>query len=233
MLYWRPTPTATLAFVVCILLSIGSSTLRNDAAEATRQDAVAHDLDFNSRTVLGITLGRSNLSEVQAKLGQTRLWSDGDAATAEGKVCYVTKGPNATALVFASNTEMAGPPENQVTDIRILRATTYPDRAKCLPLRISSQKVSTRSGLRLGLRREEVRLILGPPRTSAASEWSYSWSVDLELPTSDPRYKDWAARKDECFNGKLPFFSVGSGIGVGFDGDVVTAISLSRMESIC
>ena len=226
-------PTTMVALVVCALLLIGSSAPRNDAAGATRQDTVAHDLDVNSRTVLGIILGRSNLAEAQARLGRTRLWSDGDAATAEAKVCYVTQGPDAIVLVYASNLEMAGPPENQITDIRVLRATAYPGRAKCLPLRIAREKVSTRSGLRLGLKRQEVRQILGPPHRSAALAWSYSWSVDLPLPTSDPYYKHWAAKKDECFNGKLPFFSVGSEIDVSFEGEVVTAISLSRMESIC
>jgi hypothetical protein len=169
---------------------------------------------------------------VQARLGRAELWSDGDSSTLESKVCYVSEEPSAPVLVFASNVEMAGLPEDQVTDIRISKKTAYADRAKCLPLAIPAEKVSTRSGLRVGLSHQEIRRILGPVRSATPSTWSYSWSIDRPLPTSDRTYAYWLARKKECFDGELPFFSIGSEIDAEFQGDTVTALSLGRMESI-
>ncbi len=221
------------ALVVFALLWNGSSGAQKGDIGAGRQETVKGDLGIDSRTILGITVGRSNLAEVQATLGLAKLWSDGDASTAESKVCYVTQEPNAVVLVFASNAEMAGSPENQVTDIRISPRKAYADRSKCLPLAIPGEKVSTRSGLRIGLSHRDIRRILGPPRSATRSMWSYFWSIDRPLPTSAETYLYWLSRKKECFDGKMPFYSIGSEIAAEFQDDTVTSLSLSRMASIC
>lgn len=221
------------ALVVLALLWNGPSGAQEGVTGASRQETVRGDLGIDSRTILGVTLGRSNLAEVQATLGRTTLWSDGDASTAEGKVCYVTQEPNAVVVIFASNSEMAGPPENQVTDIRIFKSSAYVHRAKCLPLPISAERVRTKSGLGIGLSHRDIRRILGPPRSATPTRWKYSWSIDVPLPASNRYYEYWRSREKECFDGEAPFFWLGSTISVEFEGDAVTALSLSRMESIC
>jgi hypothetical protein len=229
----RHNVVGTGALVVIALLWNGSSAAQKGAAGASRRERVKGDLSIDSRTILGITLRRSNLAEVQARLGRAKLWSDGDASTAESKVCYVTQEPNAVVLVFASNAEMAGPPENRVTDIRITKDVAYAERTKCLPLAISAEKVSTDSGLRLGLSQQGVRNILGPPRSATPSRWSYFWGIVRPLPVSDEHYSYWLSRKKECFEGLTPFVDVVSEIAVDFEGGTVTALSLRCMESIC
>ncbi|MGA2426206.1 MAG: hypothetical protein ABSG07_19550 [Terriglobales bacterium] len=221
------------ALVVLALLWNGSSGAQVGDTGAGRREMVRGDLGIDSRTILGVTLGRSNLAEVQATLGRARLWSDGDASTAEGKVCYVTQEPDAEVVIFASNLEMAGPPENQVTDIRISKSSAYVQRAKCLPLPISAEKVHTKSGLGIGLSHRDIRRILATPQSATPKGWEYSWSIDVPLPASDKYYEYWRSREKECFDGKEPFFSIGSTITVEFEGDAVTALSLSRGESIC
>jgi len=195
--------------------------------------AAEKDLSIEHRTILGITLGQANLVGVQRQLGEAKLWVDGDAATLEEKICYVTQGPDSLIVVFASNAEMAGTPENKLTDVRILNTSAYTDRANCRSLSVAKDLVGTTSGLKMGIRRENVRRILGPPTEVDNSKWHYSWSIDRSLPASDENYKYWLARKEECFDGKNPFFTVGSEITIQFDGDVVVALTFSRADSIC
>ena len=186
-----------------------------------------------SMTVLGITLGHTDLASVQETLGRAKIWGDGDASSAETKVCYVTRGADPVVLVFASNAEMAGPPENEVTDVRIVRSAAYRDRSKCGNLAVSANEVRADNGLKLGLDQEIVRKILGPSTRTAGSEWDYSWNVDRQLATSDKNYQYWVARKEECFDGKSPFFTISSGITVKFYGDAVIGLSFRRIESMC
>jgi hypothetical protein len=195
--------------------------------------APERDLRIDHRTILGIPLGEANLAEVQRQLGEAKLWSDGDAATMEGKVCYVTQGPNPLVLVFASNFEMAGPPEFKLTDVRILGSSAYEEKAKCQSLSVTRDKVGTTSGLKIGISRARVRKILGRPPRTEKSEWAYTWTINRTLPPSDRYYEYWLARKKDCFEGKSPFYTVSSEIIVQFDGDVVVALTFSRMDSIC
>ena len=213
-----------LAFALLALFAVPWS-LCSPAAEK--------DLSIEHRTILGITLGQANLAGVQKQLGEARLWGDGDAATLEEKICYVTQGPDSLIVVFALNAEMAGTPGNKLTDIRILKDRAYPDRANCRSLSIAKDLVGTTSGLKMGIRRENVRRILGPPTRVDNSKWNYSWSIERSLPAADENYQYWLARKEECFDSKNPFFTVGSEITIQFDGDEVVALTFTRGDSIC
>ena len=214
----------TLAFALLALFVVPWS---------PRSPATEKDLSIEHRTVLGITLGKANLAGVQRQLGEAILWGDGDAATLEEKICYVTHGPDSLIVVFASNAEMAGPPENKLTDIRILKESAYPDRANCRSLSVAKDLVGTSSGLKIGIRREDARRILGPPTTVENSKWNYLWSIERSIPASDKDYQYWLARKEECFDSKNPFFTVGSEITIQFDGDEVVALIFARGDSIC
>lgn len=186
-----------------------------------------------SMTVLGLVLGQADLGSVQKKLGEAKMWSDGDASTSESKVCYATQNSAPIVVVFASNTEMAGPPENTVTDIRIFPASGYQERSNCRSIHLSGKEVSTKSGLRLGINKGSTRKILGAAARVEGSAWSYLWSVERLLPISDKNYGYWVARKQQCFGGRAPFFTISSEIKVQFDGDLVGGLSLRRIESIC
>ena len=220
------------ALILAMFSSYGIAPNAAEVPVTNRGDRLTY-LSVPSRTVLGITLGRSTLKEVQEKLGSAKLWSSGDAATAEQKVCYVTVSHRPVVVVFASSSEMAGPPQNRVTDIRIVGRGMYPDIANCLKLPISSNEVRTKSGLGLGISRQVVRSIIGMPTRVSKSEWSYFWSNDRPLPQSDKHYSYWASRSRECFDGKAPFFSVNSQLELRFDGNSLVALMVSRMESIC
>jgi hypothetical protein len=189
------------------------------------------DLAPDSTTILGITLGQSNLSNVQAKFGAAKMWGDGDASSAEGKVCYVTQQPDPLAVIFASNSEMA--PGGEVTAIRVLKRDDYKDRSRCLPLALRADDISTASGIRIGVNREKVRAILGPPTENRQTQWTYSREVERPIPKSAKNYQAWLARRQECFEGKEPFFWISSDITVRFKDDLVEALIFSRIDTYC
>lgn len=230
----NPRPHKSQAIVTALLLGsfyLSGLSVANRTIAKSNATASKGDLPIDSRTILGVTLGRSTLATVQQKLGSAKMWREGDASTAEEAICYVTSEPHATVIVFASNSEMAGPPENQVTDIRMMGSESYPQRAKCAG--ISAENIRTPSGLGLGISRKTVRTILGAPSHGTLSKPIYTWNIIKPLPKSDKNYDYWASRKEECFDGKEPFVNVGSEIRVVFNDDVVVALSFERMESIC
>ena len=117
--------------------------------------------------------------------------------------------------------------------MRVVELGAYKDRSNCRDLTISGDKVRTTSGLKLGLTAQRVRGILGSPESIAGSSWEYSWDAEVPIPPTDKSYRYWLGRKDECFEGKKPFFTVSSGIRLRFDGDKVVSLILSRVESFC
>jgi len=156
---------------------------------------------------------------------------DGDGGNAESKVCYVTRDPNSLAVIFAANSEMSL--DDVVTNIRILKQDAYKDRSNCLPLAIGGDEVSTLSNLKIGISREKVRAILGPPARIDRSEWSYDWSVDRRIPKTNKYYQHWLDKREECFEGKEPYYTTSSGITVQFKNDLAVALILFRIDSVC
>jgi len=232
----KHTSRALIVLVVAGLLThtsslfSGGTNLMDRAKESPGQE---HDLGFGSRTIVGITVGLSNLTNVQNRLGSNPVWSSGDASTAASSVCYITQGSDPAVIAFASNAEMAGPPENIVTDVSILPRDTYPSASHCWNIAISANAIATNSGLKLGLRKRDVARILGMPTGPSGSVWNFTWTIRRLVPSSDKNYQLWLARKEECFNGQAPFVTTVSSILVRFNGDLVASLKVSRINSIC
>jgi hypothetical protein len=212
------------AIVSCLVLALATSSV-------TAPKRPPNDLNAPSRTILGITLGQSNLAMVRAKLGAANLGGDGDGGNAESKVCYLTREPNSLVIIYAANSEMS--PDQIVTNIRILKQDAYKDRSNCLPLTIDGNGVSTPSHLKIGSTREKVRAILGAPTRTVRSEWSYEWSVDRAIPRSDKYYQRWIDKRQECFEGRAPYYTTFSDITVQFKDDLAVALFFSRTDSVC
>jgi hypothetical protein len=151
-----------LRIVSYLLVTLATGPL---IAQGPNASGFPRDLAPDSTTILGITLGRSNLANVRAKFGPAKLRSDGDASTAERRLCYLTREPNPLAIIFASNAEMA--PSQEVTDIRILKGNDYTDRSQCLRLVIGADQIRTTSGLEIGISRESFVRFWGHPLTIA------------------------------------------------------------------
>ena len=90
--------------------------------------------------VLGLVLGKHTLSDVQKKLGFSEQFHNGDAATSEDKVCYIlSKGEETAYLEFGSNSEMAGPPDYELTSIYLsFSASPSLNRSNCTWGQVSS-----------------------------------------------------------------------------------------------
>ena len=216
--------------IICIVVLVVLAAVPLVAQRRDSKD-LPRDLAPDSTTILGITLGRSNLTEAREKFGSAKVWRDGDASSAETKVCYVGQEPNPLVMIFGSNDEMA--PGAEVTSIRILKRDDYKDRSRCLPIAMRAEKISSASGIRVGVSRENVRAILGAPNESGQTQWSYDREVERPIPKSAKNYQAWLARRQECFEGKEPFFWISSDITIHFKDDVVDGLTFSRIDTYC
>jgi hypothetical protein len=155
----------------CLLFCMGTS-FANTTTFQTNDKGSGQDLDIGSRTVLGITLGQSNLTDVRRKFGPSAVWSSGDASTAADSVCFVSQDANPAAIGFASNAEMAGPPENIVTDVTIVARKAYPESSCCRSVTISPSAIATTTGLRLGLSLNRIRNLRNSCGPGTSARWS-------------------------------------------------------------
>lgn len=190
---------------------------------------------------MGIVLGESTLDDVVKKLGKATKYDTGDAGIHEFKVCYQIGSKE--RLVFASNSEMAQ--GVNITSIRIYGGEIFSgdtgDRAggddsqnsRWDKLDRSLKEIRTQSGLWIGMTKGTVKKILGKPIDEKSDGWRYVWDAKVPFKKSDPNYKRWLSKKEECFGGEDPFYDVNSSITIDFTGNKVNVIKISRMESAC
>jgi len=194
------------------------------------------DLEESSRTILGIIVGKHSLYDVQKKLGNTEIWEDGDAALAESKLCYLFKVETGEIVVFfASNSEMAGP-SLEITDTRLYFSnSTDQNNKRCTVNNLSFRRsMATPSGIQLGISKEDLALILGSPEKSTDPNiLFYNYMIDVPIPKNDKNYSSWADKLESCFEGKQPYYSIGSSVVAYFEKNRLIKLEIGRMESIC
>ena len=209
-----------------------------------------HGIPLRSRTIGGVVLGKATIQEAIKRFGQTVAYETGDAALSERKVCFGTM-DGSRILVFASNHEMAQ--GKKITSIRLYQKGQVPQAVSasaCSELRARS-KFDLESGLGLGMTSKICLAILGEPKTRGhlnpdvcervavknsdplRTDWTYSWSERIKYKKTDPGYVHMNARRSECFEGKDPYYDVGSFIIICFKQDAAVAIIISRIESAC
>jgi hypothetical protein len=175
--------------------------------------AQAPKIDASNFEILGIRLGTSTIEDLTQTLGQAPAMKAKDPENS--LVCYASSGPDRTVLEF----------ENWTDPIEFRLFKGSPELVKeCLPTDGVSASISTTSGLRLGLTRDQVVAILGQPQKIRAGHWSYESSTVRALMT------DEKARASKL---KSPPSSVEvyEKIDFEFTNSVVTKIDIVRSES--
>jgi len=139
------------------------------------------------RDIIGFVLGRDSFETAKRLLGDSNVWHSGDAAGSEDKVCYFTgDGEQQIVMVFASNSEMS---MGAVDEVRFLKGTVgFID--KCTKIKLSSKKLQTKSGLRVGMSVKKMKEILGHPTEEKDKLIVYSYCDKKELKPDDPSYLD-------------------------------------------
>lgn len=202
--------TGISAITLTVLLQILTTTAGADSI-----------IGHNSLTFLGITPGESTLNDVTRAFGKAETWRTGDAAASETKICYrMSVVSEETTVVFASHSEMAGPPNYRVTSIRLYGPEIpFTENQNCINVRLDGKVLATSSGLKLGLAEQELLAKLGKPDRKSGEDRIYTSCVTEPMLPSDPNYAYWS-RKKGCFRDEnggwkgKPYYDVCSGVTV-------------------
>jgi hypothetical protein len=132
------------------------------------------ELPVDHRTILGVTVGKGTISEVQRKLGAAKQLNIGDAGCSETIICYCTADPkDRTILVFSAHGEMSDKAKTisefylsngQIISECDSRKTTLVDEKKtCFTTPRVSASLKTESGISLDMPVEKLISVIGKP----------------------------------------------------------------------
>jgi hypothetical protein len=112
---------------------------------------------------MGVPLASATLTDVQAKLGPADSWEQGSGGEWYTAICYIAIGAR-TRITFMSG--VLGRSQHVVTGVS-LAANTASGGHRCaqLPLSLDQRVAAGLGGLRLGMRTEEFRRVVGHVET--------------------------------------------------------------------
>lgn len=150
-------------------------------AGGTARSAQAGKLSLKNFEILGIRLPDSTVSEVESILGPAPS-KQGDNVE-EASTCYTSPGSDRTVLEFEYWFE-------SVVRFRLFTGTLHSTN-HCAKSKLISANLATSSGIKLGLRKDEVIQLLGPPSKKHQNSFIYEVSYDRPpTPEEIKRSKD-------------------------------------------
>jgi len=193
-----------------------------------------------SLTFLGITPGESTFNDVTRAFGRAEARRTGDAGTSETNLCYrILEVSGETTIVFASHSEMAGPPNFKVTSIRLYGPDIpFTENQDCTGIRFDGKVLSTSNGLKLGLTEQELLAKLGDPKRRSGDNLIYTSCVTEPMLPSDPNFAYWS-RKEGCFKDEnggwtgKPYYEVCSGVTVKLKDARTIYLELGSNNFVC
>ena len=147
-----------------VLLTLGAS-----LASAQSQPApnVAGHLEM-----LGFTLGKSTLTDVESKLGKSAARKCSREEEASKEVCYLA-GEGQTRVVFEAGFSGGW---KELDGYKVIAGSLQrPCYRQCPRAPQVTGDVRTESGLKLGLTREQLMALLGPPKRTRGNKLSFEW----------------------------------------------------------
>lgn len=148
-----------------LVLTLGGSLVSAQSQPAPR---IAEHLE-----ILSFKLGSSTLTDVQAKFGKsaTRKCSREEEVPAE--LCYASAGKNHTRVVFEAG--FSGGWE-KLDGYRVIAGSLQrPCYRQCPRASQVTSDLRTKGGLKLGLTREQLIVLLGAPKETRGNELSFQW----------------------------------------------------------
>jgi hypothetical protein len=130
-----------------------------------------HELQSSNFSLAGITLGQGGVQAIAAKLGRAPEIERGDASTGRSQLCYASAANSAVHVVFEFG-------EDESAFYLFSSGARWKGSKSCVQSKRVSTRLSTASGLRLGLTRSEVEAVLGHPDATTADEFVYSRAFD-------------------------------------------------------
>lgn len=144
------------------------------AAAGTRQSQSSPPRNLAGQlNLMGFTLGKSKLADVESKLGEAAPRRSSNAQYASNQICYVSSigdttvtfesGPSGGWTYLDGFAVMAG------------NRAVQPRRRSCTRTAEVTNDVHTEAGLRLGLTRADVTRMLGNPRHVRGNRLIFQW----------------------------------------------------------
>lgn len=128
----------------------------------------------NELTILGFTLGRSILKEIQDKIPGKEIYHEGDAGKSIYRLCY--KGTDGTFVTFESS-EMGG--RNHIMTSISISSLEIPIRFQkfCANSKLITKEIVVEPGIKLDLTKNEIQKLKGSPSKELTSFLYYEYQT--------------------------------------------------------
>jgi hypothetical protein len=126
-----------------------------------------HELQSSNFSLAGVTLGQGGVEAITTSLGQAPEIERGDASTGRSQLCYGSPANSGVHVIFEFG-------EDESVFYLFSDGATWKGSKYCVQSKRVSKRLSTPSGLKLGLTRSEVEAVLGHPDATTADEFVYS-----------------------------------------------------------
>lgn len=209
----------TILFLLLITANASpSQTNREDEPYCDERSTPKVEITDSDATILGLTIGRASLKDVQAKLGSTE--------ERDLSVCYVSP-IDGTVLVFYSGVMASG--WKNITRFDLWsREAAFPHTSQCTSSNSVSRSLRTQSGIRLGLTKADLEQILGKPTKRGSKSDRYNFLCRRKMTEDEIKgfktANNWDVRSD-------PYFDRMSWVEVRYMDSTTSRIEISEIES--
>lgn len=129
--------------------------------------------------LLGLTLGKNTLADVQAKFGASPTRRCSREEEAADELCYESAGKDRTKVVFEAGFSGGW---TQLDGFKVIAGDLEPRcYRQCPKAGQISAEVRTAAGLRLGMTREELIALLGTPTQIRGKRLRFQWQSRLAM----------------------------------------------------
>jgi hypothetical protein len=123
--------------------------------------------------MMGFTLGKSTVADVQASLGKSVPRKCSREEEASKEVCYVSTGKDQTKVVFEAGFSGGW---KELDGYKVIAGTSERRCYRQCPRASQvTSDVQTEGGLKLGLTREQLIALLGAPKQARGNKLRFQW----------------------------------------------------------
>jgi hypothetical protein len=190
------------------------------------------ELDSAHTTILGVTIGVHTLEDVMNEFGETTIFrSNSNITYCPSLICYMScAASDETSIVFE-----AGPLGGweTITAFVVGRKTDIPFyKDRCTKSSRVMKKITTRSGIRLGMDKDEFTDILGKSTDCEGDRVAYHFLCERKM--TEKEIKSLQLRQEEIFGREKkisPFYDISSGMEARFSGERLVWFRVYWMKS--
>lgn len=123
-------------------------------------------------SLLGFTLEKNTLADVQNKLGPSTPGGCSQEVEASKMICYVSEGPIRVKVFFESGSSGGW---SRLDGFKVVSEGVPTCHLQCKSTTAFSGDVQTSGGLKLGLTKTEVVALLGAPSKASGNRFTFEW----------------------------------------------------------